>query len=183
MRKILLALFMGAFALTACGGDDSSSGSAVSKIDASKLSGDEKEAYDQVLESMGEDDELGTTEEQQACVAATLVKKAGVKGTMSIAEKDGEGLTKAEAGQVVDAMSACVNLSELFVSGMSEGAEISEKSASCLTKEFDNGKLRDFMVTALMAAEDEEPPADFLADAMKAMTKCLSDKELAGLGG
>ena len=52
-----------------------------------------------------------------------------------------------------------------------------------LKKEFDNGKLRDFMVTAMMAGDDEEPPADFLADAMKAMTKCLSDKELAGLGG
>lgn len=184
MRKILLALFVGALALTACGGDDSSSGSALSKIDGSKLSGDEKKAYDEVLSAMSDDeDDLGATEEQQACVAANLVKKAGVKGTLAIAAKDGEGLTKTEAGQVVDSMSACVNLSELFVQGMAEGVEISDKSADCLKKEFDNGKLRDFMVTAMMAGADEEPPADFLADAMKAMTKCLSDKELAGLGG
>lgn len=182
MRKFLLAAAFAALALAACGGG-SSSGSAVAKLDASKLSGEEKAAYDKVLASMSADEDgLGATAEQQACIAANLVKKAGAKSTLAIAEKDGENLTKAEAGQVVDAMSGCVDLSELFVQGMADGVDLSDKSASCLKKEFENAKLRDFMIRALTAGADTEPPADFLAGAMKAMTSCLSDQELAKLG-
>jgi hypothetical protein len=184
MRKFLAVAALAAATLSACGGG-SSSGSTLAKVDAAKLTGADKEAYDQVLESMADDSDgmLGDDAEQQACVAGQLLKKAGATETLAIAKKDGENLTKPQAEKVVDAVSACVDLSEMFVQGMTDGSEISEKSAKCFGKEFDSGKLRDFMVTAFMAGEDDEPPAEFIAEAMKVVTKCFTPEEMASLGG
>ncbi len=178
MRKFLAtaAIFAALSGLTACGGDDGGS-----TASAPKLSADEQKAADTLLASFDEGDDFPGTEAEKECVAGKVVKSVGAARTVELAAKDGQDLEEADAKKVVEAMTSCMNLGKLIVDEITAGGELSEKSATCLAKAFDN----DF-VSRMMMAEftggDAEMDADGMKKVLDAMSKCLSADELKKVG-
>lgn len=180
MRKFLAtaAIFAALSGLTACGGDDGGS-----TASAPKLSGDEQKASDALLASFDEGDDFPGSQAEKECVAAKVVKSVGAERSMKLAETDGDDLEEADAKKVVEAMTSCMDLGKLIVDEITAGGEISEKSATCLAKAFDNDFVSRMMMAEFTGA-DSEMDADGMKKVLDAMSKCLTAEELktSGLG-
>lgn len=178
MKKLAAVAFAAALMLAGCGGDsktDAGSGGA-------KLSGDDKKAFDAVLAGLQKDGPEGITEAQMTCTAEKVVKSLGAKRVLEVdfSQEDVTTLTEAEATKVYDSLNGCADLSKLFVSAISEGGEISDKSADCIVK----GLPKDFLKKSLIdeftgKATSDDPPAEVFG----VIAKCLSPEELKKLGG
>jgi hypothetical protein len=188
MRKILAsaALVAALAGVAACGGDDSSTsgGSAVSAL--AKLSGEDKAAAEAVGLKFNESGGGGAvgeiTEEQEACVGVALVKNLGAKRVLEISKTDTFGLNEAEAGKAADAFLGCVDVKGLFAAGMAEGGEISQKAADCLAGKVSKDGYRS-MVVSIFTGNEDDAEAGLMVDVMKNMAGCLTNEEMAKLGG
>ncbi len=182
MKKLTALAFAAALMLAGCGGDsktDTASGAASG--DATKLSGDDKKAYDAVLVGLQKDGPEGITEAQMGCTAAKVVKSLGAKRVLEVdfSKEDIANLTEPEAVKVYDSLSGCVDLGKLFVAAITDGSGISEKSAECVAK----GLPKDFLKKSLVdeftgKSAGGDPPAEVFA----AVAKCLTADELKKLG-
>lgn len=185
MRKFLAAAAIAATVLTGCGGG--SSGSAVSKIDTSKLSGDDKAAFEAINGKLAEDEggiSEGVSEDQQACVAVGMIKQLGAKRVLQLSKDDELVLEKAEAEKTADVFLGCVDVGALMASSISEDGSISEKSAKCLAGKIDTKVIRTALINEFTGNGDsnDDMPPEFLEAMLKGMTQCLTKEELAEMG-
>ncbi|HEV8296477.1 MAG TPA: hypothetical protein VGQ20_04245 [Acidimicrobiales bacterium] len=181
MKRLLVALLFVGFVVGACGDDGSLGGST-----APVVSGEEKEAADEIAASFrDEDNGFGSevTDAQAACVGAKLVKAFGVRRVREMKlESDEPDMTEAEAEKAADAVVDCVDLRQAFAQGMAEGGEISQKSADCLANKLSNADIKQMLVSTFQGEDDDDVATDLYAKLLGAMGDCLTAAELKSMG-
>jgi hypothetical protein len=91
-------------------------------------------------------------------------------------------LADEDVALLVDAMFDCVDVAQLFISGLAGDVEISGPSAQCLADGIDESLLRDFIGATVQDEElDEAAATQMMAAMFGLMADCLTPEELAGI--
>ena len=185
MRKTFYALMAGIslFAVAACGDDDKGGGG--------NLSAEEQAYVDEAMSNFDPEEAEPLSEDDARCMVTSMVQAVGVdtlEDAGLTAESFGddsstlpEGLTKDQAEDVVDGIDGCIDMSELFLQGMTEDSSLSDDDKKCLADAFDSKTIRDLMVTMLSQGEEglEDDPA-IMSKVFEVFSKCPG---AMGMGG
>lgn len=161
-----MGLAIGAFALTACGGGDGSSGGA---------SSDEEPYVEALMSTFEQDETLPLDENQVRCLAEGVVDVIGVDGfeEAGVTPADIEGgatldsietFTDEQATKFLDLLfeGECFDFNKLLADAFMEqgGGAMTEEQASCMADQFtkDDG-FKDLFAAGLTGNEDVDPTA------------------------
>jgi hypothetical protein len=96
---------------------------------------------------------------------------------------DGTNLTEEEQAGVTAAMTTCINFEQLLVDSFNESGEVSEESVACLLDQLPEGYYEDRLAAGLFGGGETGPADEDFAVLTEALTQCLSEEELGGIGG
>ncbi len=144
-----------------------------------------------ILEDAAPDGPFG--EQEAECVGTEAVSEFGVDGLLELGfnadtgdapENVLEQATPEEREKVIDVTLRCIDITEVFVSELTAGGEISEESAECLADGITGADFfRPLLASSLAGAEfslEDDPEA---GEALFGLViECLSVEELARLG-
>ena len=177
MQMRTLAVGALALALAACGGDDDDTGGgsdlreryvdAVVAVEASQdspLAGDEIRCWaEAVVDAIGVDD-------LEAAMTPEEIEQRGSFDPVAA----GIDITEDDAGAVVDAVSECVDLRQVFLDELTADDALSPEQVACIDEAVDDDLIRDFTVSALLSSGDgasQDP--DAVAELQAAVMPCI----------
>ncbi|MDZ7734211.1 MAG: hypothetical protein U5R31_15070 [Acidimicrobiia bacterium] len=99
-----------------------------------------------------------------------------------VADLDDLELNEEDATAMWDGLSGCVDLTAIFVEGMTSDGEVSDESAECMAEGMlESDEFRDFIVADLMGEEPDD--STFMTSGiMTLLADCLTDEELQNIG-
>jgi hypothetical protein len=161
LRSFLLVIGVLLTFAAGCGDDDTESGGGDGGSDLS----DEEQAYvDEAVEGFDPDRDAPMTEDDARCIATSMVETLGVdrleemgltpESFASDAELPDGAVSEADARTMVDGISDCIDLRELFLAGFTEDESLSPEAVECLSEQFDEDLVTRSMVVLLSEGED-----------------------------
>jgi hypothetical protein len=160
--------------LAACGGDDESGG------------GDLREQYVDAIALAEEDQDTPFSGDDVRCYAEAVVDGIGVdalEAGTTPAEIEQAGafdpvtagieLTEEDAEAVVDGVSTCVDLREVFLDQLGAEGSATPEQIACVDEEVDDELLESFYVASLMSGDDGEAQATASVELQAAAMPCL----------
>ncbi len=175
MRAAVAAALGLALALAACGGDDESGGD-----------GDLREQYVDAIVAADEDQDTPLAGDDLRCYAEAVVDGIGVDAleagtTPEEIEQSGSfdpvsagiELTEDDAAAVVDGVSACVDLRQLFLDQLAADGAATPEQVACVDEAVDDELLETYFASSLVSAEDAQAQADASAELQAAAMPCL----------
>jgi hypothetical protein len=126
---------------------------------------EEEQAYvDAALEDFDPQEEAPMTEDDARCIATSMVEDVGVERLEEMGlspESFSEGgelpegaIAEAEAQDLVDGITECIDVRALFLAGLDEDGSLSPEAEECLTEAFDEELVTRTMVVLLTQGED-----------------------------
>ena len=150
---------------------------------SSDLTEEEQEYVDAALESFDPAEEAPMTEDDARCIATSMVESLGVDRleemglTPESFSEEGDlpevAVQPDEAEELVDGITGCIDIRDLFLAGLNESGSLSAEAEECLAEAFDEDLVKRTMVVVLSEGGDAlDEDSGVGAEMMQAFLAC-----------